>query len=115
MTSIANFRTPPRILIPKLVRSRDAWKAKATSRKTQRKALEIRVRDLEVSREHHRQRAEMLQTKVEQLQRQLADLRNSAPVPPNNAPVPQNNAQLPQKLSTNRVVDNTRSLSSGSH
>ena len=50
MTTLAAFRTPPRILIPKLVRSRDAWKAKATTRKTQRKALEIRVRDLEASR-----------------------------------------------------------------
>jgi len=108
MTSTTNFRTPPRILIPKLVRSRDAWKAKATSRKNQRKALEIRVRDLQVSRDHHRQRAELLQTNVEQLQRQLADLRNSAPVP-------QNNAQLPQKLSTNPVVGNTPSLSSDSH
>jgi chromosome segregation ATPase len=81
MTTLAAFRTPPRILIPKLVRSRDAWKAKATTRKTQRKALEIRVRDLEASRDLHRQRAEQLQQRVTQLEAQLADAKRSAPAP----------------------------------
>ncbi len=38
MTAPPVFRTPPRILIPKSVRSRDAWKAKATSRKARRAA-----------------------------------------------------------------------------
>ncbi len=28
MTTLPAFRTPPRIIIPKVVRSRDAWKAK---------------------------------------------------------------------------------------
>jgi chromosome segregation ATPase len=65
------FQTPPRILIPKLLRSRDAWKAKATQRKAQRKALQIRVRDLTVSRESHRQRADLLQQQVHDLQQQL--------------------------------------------
>jgi hypothetical protein len=74
MTTPSPFQTPPRILIPKLVKSRDAWKAKATARKAQRKALEIRIRDLETSRELHRLRAE-------QLQRQLDDLQRSAPAP----------------------------------
>ena len=62
---------PPRILIPKLTRSRDAWKAKATQRKAQRKALQIRVRDLTVSRESHRQRADLLQQQVHDLQMRL--------------------------------------------
>ncbi len=81
------FRTPPRILIPKLVRSRDAWKAKATDRKAQRKALEIRVRDLEASRNLHQQRAEQLQQRVAQLEQQLAAARRPAPAP---TPAPKN-------------------------
>lgn len=81
MTILPAFRTPPRILIPKLVRSRDAWKAKATTRKTQRKALEIRVRDLEASRDLHRQRAEQLQERVTQLEAERADAKRPAPAP----------------------------------
>lgn len=78
MTTTTAYRTPPRILIPKLVRSRDAWKAKATDRKTQRKALTIRIRDLEASRDLHRQRAERLQQRVGQLEAELAAARRPA-------------------------------------
>ncbi|OWK37447.1 hypothetical protein [Fimbriiglobus ruber] len=74
MSTATTFQTPPRILIPKLVRSRDAWKAKATARKADRKALAIRVRDLERSREHHRQRADQLAQQVAQLEQQVAQL-----------------------------------------
>ena len=70
MTTLA-FQTPPRILIPKLLRSRDAWKIKATQRKAQRKALQIRVRDLTASRARHRQRADQLQLELDQLRLQL--------------------------------------------
>jgi hypothetical protein len=66
-----SFQTPPRILIPKLVRSRDGWKAKATQRKRQGKALRIRVRDLTASRLRHRQRAERLVQERDQLRLQL--------------------------------------------
>jgi chromosome segregation ATPase len=89
--SASQFQTPPRILIPKLVRSRDAWKAKATQRKAQRKALEIRVRDLEASRDLHRQRAEQLQEHVNQLEAELADAKRPAPAPtdsPQNSTLP---------------------------
>jgi hypothetical protein len=103
MTTLAAFRTPPRILIPKLVRSRDAWKAKAPTRKTQRKALEIRVRDLEVSRELHRQRAEQLQERVTQLEARLDELKRPDPAP----------ISPPQKA-TDRVAGTTRSRSSTS-
>jgi chromosome segregation ATPase len=65
------FHTPPRILIPKLVRSRDGWKAKAAQRKAQRKALQVRVRDLCVSRDRHRRRADLLQQQLDQRQLQL--------------------------------------------
>jgi chromosome segregation ATPase len=81
MTTLAAFRTPPRILIPKLVRSRNAWKDKATTRKTQRKALEIRVRDLEASRDLHRQRADQLEERVTQLETQLDELERPVPAP----------------------------------
>ena len=67
MTPIA-FRTPPRILIPQLLRSRDAWKIKATQRKAQRKALLIRIRDLTASRDRHHLRADQLQLQLDQLQ-----------------------------------------------
>lgn len=70
-STAVSFRTPPRILIPKLVRSRDAWKAKATRRKQQRKALLIRVRDLSASRLRHRQRADRLARELEQVRLQL--------------------------------------------
>jgi len=66
MTTLA-FQTPPRILIPKLLRSRDAWKIKATQRKAERKALQIRVRDLVASRARHQQRAEALQLELDEL------------------------------------------------
>jgi len=82
MIATTSFQTPPRILIPKLVKSRDAWKAKATARKVQRKALEIRVRDLEASRERHRERADQLQQQVDHLEHQLGVARAAAVPPP---------------------------------
>ena len=89
MTTPSEFQTPPRILIPKLVASRDAWKAKATARKAQRKALEIRVRDLETSRDLHRQKADQLGQRVARLEAQLAAASRPGPVPaPKNATAP---------------------------
>lgn len=67
----AAFLTPPRILIPKLLRSRDAWKTKATQRKQQRKRLLIRVRDLTASRRRHRERADRLRQQLDQVRLQL--------------------------------------------
>src|ERR1700722_2299649 len=54
---VVTFRTPPRILIPKLVEGRDAWKVKATQRKAKLKAEKIRSRDLLTSRELWKKRA----------------------------------------------------------
>jgi len=72
-------RSPPRILIPKLCRSRDAWKAKAQLRGGQLKTLQVRVHDVCLSRDSWRQRAEdaeqqvlQLQDEVQQLQQRLA-------------------------------------------
>ena len=75
MPTTASFQTPPRILIPKLVRSRDAWKAKATRRKQQAKALQIRARDLLASRLRHRRRADGLAEELEQVRLQLQHTR----------------------------------------
>ena len=105
MSTATPFKTPPRILIPKLVRSRDAWKAKANARKAQRKTLEIRVRDLEASRELHRQRAEQLLLQNQQLQLQLESARAAAAAPtPVDAP----------KNSTDPAAGTTTSPSSNS-
>jgi hypothetical protein len=58
------FRTPTRILIPKLVKSRDGWKAKANERKKRLKAARIRNRDLAASRKVWRERAEAAEQRV---------------------------------------------------
>ena len=66
------FRTPTRILIPKLVKSRDGWKKKACERKKRLKAAKIRARDLETSRGLWRERAEEAERKVAELSGQLS-------------------------------------------
>jgi hypothetical protein len=67
------FRTPPRILIPKLVESRDKWKEKAGQRKRQLKAAQIRTRDLSTSRALWKDRAVAAEQQVQDLQRQLQE------------------------------------------
>jgi hypothetical protein len=62
------FRTPTRILIPKLAKSRDGWKVKAQERKKRLKAACIRIRDLEASRESWQQRAKTAEEQVVELQ-----------------------------------------------
>jgi hypothetical protein len=66
------FRSPPRILIPKLVQSRDTWKAKAGTRKRQLKAAQIRCRDLGLSRQRWKERALASAQGVQELEQQLA-------------------------------------------
>lgn len=65
------YRTPTRILLPKLLKSRDDWKAKSDARKVKLKAAQIKIRDLTASRELWRERAEQPQTETHQLQEQL--------------------------------------------
>jgi hypothetical protein len=65
------FRTPVRILLPKLLKSRDAWKAKSDRRKAQLKAAKIKIRDCSASREMWRQRAEQLAQENRQLREQF--------------------------------------------
>jgi len=67
----SDFRTPPRILIPKLVRSRDQWKAKATTRKRQYRKEKVHSRDLELSRQRWKERALDAEQKLQELQQQL--------------------------------------------
>jgi hypothetical protein len=64
------FRTPPRILIPKLVASRDGWKLKAGERKRRLKAARIRIRDLETSRDLWRERARAAEEQARESKRQ---------------------------------------------
>jgi hypothetical protein len=65
------FRTPTRILLPKLLKSRDGWKAKSDARKVKLKAAQIKIRDLTLSRAFWRELAEQPQTQAHQLQEQL--------------------------------------------
>jgi chromosome segregation ATPase len=65
------FRTPPRILIPKLVKSRDGWKTKANQRKKRLKAARVRIRDLVNSRDHWKDKANGAENRNAELERQL--------------------------------------------
>jgi hypothetical protein len=69
-TPASDFRTPPRILIPKLVRSRDQWKAKATARKRQYRKEQIHSRDLQSSRQRWKERSLAAEQQLQQLQQQ---------------------------------------------
>ena len=70
--STQTFITPPRILIPKLVASRDGWKDKATERKKKLKAARIRIRDLESSRDGWKQKATDAGQRIAELEQQRA-------------------------------------------
>jgi chromosome segregation ATPase len=65
------FRTPVRILLPKLLKSRDDWKAKSHQRKAQLKSATIKIRDVSASRDLWRQRTEQLQEENRQFQERL--------------------------------------------
>jgi chromosome segregation ATPase len=67
-----NFRTPLRILLPKLLKSRDDWKAKSHQRKAQLKSAQVKIRDLSASRGRWRQQAVQLQEQNQQLEERLA-------------------------------------------
>ncbi|HCG03195.1 MAG TPA: hypothetical protein DEV93_21980 [Chloroflexi bacterium] len=70
-TPASDFRTPPRILIPKLVSSRDKWKVKATDRKHRLHQEKIHSRDLSLSRQRWKDRALAAELKIQELQLQL--------------------------------------------
>ena len=72
MTEIRNtFRTPLRILVPKLLQSRDDWKAKSDTRKAELRSAKVTIRDLTASRELWRQRAQTYADDNRQLREQL--------------------------------------------
>jgi chromosome segregation ATPase len=71
--TIESFRTPSRILLPKLLRSRDGWKRKAGERKRSLKAAQVKVRDLQISREHWKEQVEAARRECEQLREQLRE------------------------------------------
>ena len=75
MTEIRqSFRTPLHILVPKLLASRDNWKAKSDRRKRTLKLANLKIRDLSLSRDNWRQRHEQLLHRHRQLQAQLEQL-----------------------------------------
>lgn len=67
----ASFRTPLRILLPKLLNSRNTWRAKSHQRQRQLKAAKVKIRDLSASRDRWRQQAEQLHEHLRQLQQRL--------------------------------------------
>ena len=69
--SIESFATPLRILAPKLLRSRDGWKRKAAERKRRLKAAQVKIRDLQDSRQCWKERVEKTEGECEQLREQL--------------------------------------------
>jgi len=69
----ATFRTPVRILLPKILKSRNDWKAKSDTRKAALKAAKTKIRDCSASRDMWRQRTEQLEVETRQL-RERAEL-----------------------------------------
>ena len=69
--SPATFRSPPRILIPKLVESRDKWKAKANQRNRALKKVQISNRDVSLSRDRWKERAQDAEQQLLIIQQQL--------------------------------------------
>src|SRR5207244_13619984 len=61
-----SFRTPVRILLPKLLKSRNGWKAKSDRRKVELKAAKIKIRDCSASRNMWRERSERLEEEARQ-------------------------------------------------
>jgi hypothetical protein len=60
------YRTPMRILVPKLIKSRDAWKAKSDRRKAELRTAKVTIRDVTASRDRWRPIAEQAQTHAEE-------------------------------------------------
>lgn len=72
MTEIRNqFRTPLRILLPKILKSRDDWKAKSDARKARLKAAKVTIRDLHTSRDYWRHRTAQAEAATAELREQL--------------------------------------------
>jgi SMC interacting uncharacterized protein involved in chromosome segregation len=65
------FRSPVRILMPKFLNSRDAWKAKAIDRNDKLKAAQINIRDLSASREMWKNRFEQSNARCGEVQGEL--------------------------------------------
>lgn len=70
-TPTIDFLTPPRILIPKLVSSRDKWKAKASTRKRLLHKEKIHTRDLSLSRQRWKDRARKAEQDLLDLQQRV--------------------------------------------
>ena len=66
-----SYRTPVRILLPKLLKSRNGWKAKSDRRKAELKKAKIKIRDCSASRDRWRQRAEQFEEEARQLRQRV--------------------------------------------
>jgi hypothetical protein len=70
----SSYRSPKRCLIQAFRKSRNQWKLKAQQRNRQLKVLKVRVRDLEHSREHHAQQAQVARAALRQAEQKVAQL-----------------------------------------
>jgi chromosome segregation ATPase len=71
-----SYRTPVSILVPKLIQSRDNWKAKSDRRKQQLKLANLTIRDLTLSRASWREKHQQLQQQNQNLQQQLEQIQS---------------------------------------
>lgn len=71
--TIDSFLTPSRILLPKLLRSRDGWKRKSGERKRRLKAAQVKIRDLQTSREYWKEQNAAAGRECEQFREQLRE------------------------------------------
>jgi len=62
------FQSPIRVLLPKILKSRDDWKDKCQRRRAQNKTLTIKIRDLTASRETWRAKHVSLLAEQQKLQ-----------------------------------------------
>ena len=67
----SGFKSPLRLLLSFFRRSRDQWKAKATSRRTKIKNLEHKVRDIDDSRTNWKDKAQQLEADKKALEERL--------------------------------------------
>ena len=69
------FRSPPRIIIPRLEKSRDQWKAKTAAANAKLHQRGIRIRDLDLSRDYWKAIALAAKQNLSEAEEQLRDTR----------------------------------------
>jgi peptidoglycan hydrolase CwlO-like protein len=82
------YKSTPERLSRLFEQSRNAWKERATQRHKRIRALDVKVRDLSLSRDHWKDRAKEAEDKLHQLQKELEALQKRG-VPTTTTPPPE--------------------------